>query len=167
MSDVDIESLGDLVDRVVYINRVAKVVKGGRNFSFTALVVVGNEHGWVGMGHGKAREVPEAIRKANEYARRNLFEIPLTGTTIPHDVIGHHGAGEVLLRPASTGTGVIAGGPVRAVVECAGIHDVLSKCLGTNNHLNVIHATMHALKSLRSPAQIAAKRGLTVEQLTA
>ncbi len=130
-------------------------------------MVVGNEHGWVGMGHGKAREVPEAIRKANEYARRNLFEIPLTGTTIPHDVIGHHGAGQVLLRPASAGTGVIAGGPVRAVVECAGIHDVLSKCLGSNNHLNVIHATMTALKALRSPAQIASKRGMSVEQLTA
>jgi small subunit ribosomal protein S5 len=160
------EKHGDLVDRVVYINRVAKVVKGGRNFSFTAVVVVGNEHGWVGMGYGKAREVPEAIRKATEYARRSLFEVPLTGTTIPHDVIGIHGAGEVLLRPASAGTGVIAGGPVRAVVECAGIHDVLSKCIGTNNPLNVIHATMNALKQLRSPAQVAAKRGMTVEAMT-
>jgi small subunit ribosomal protein S5 len=162
---VESENHGELVDRVVFINRVAKVVKGGRNFSFTAVVVVGNEHGWVGMGHGKAKEVPEAIRKANEYARRSLFEIPLTGTTIPHDIIGMHGAGRVLLRPAGPGTGVIAGGPVRAVVECAGIHDVLSKCIGTNNHLNVIHATINALKSLRSPEQVAQRRGMTVEQM--
>ncbi len=162
---VDIESLGDIVDRVVFINRVAKVVKGGRNFSFTALVVVGNERGWVGMGHGKAREVPEAIRKANEIARRDLFEVPLSGVTIPHDVVGEHGAGRVLLRSASPGTGVIAGGPVRAVVECAGIHDVLSKCIGTNNPLNVVHATMHALRSLRSPQSVAQRRGIPVEQL--
>jgi small subunit ribosomal protein S5 len=162
---VESENHGELVDRVVFINRVAKVVKGGRNFSFTAVVVVGNEHGWVGMGHGKAKEVPEAFRKANEYARRSLFEIPLTGTTIPHDIIGMHGAGRVLLRPAGPGTGVIAGGPVRAVVECAGIHDVLSKCIGTNNHLNVIHATINALKSLRSPEQVAQRRGMTVEQM--
>ena len=167
MSPTEVEGLGELVDRVVFINRVSKVVKGGRNFSFTAVVVVGNEHGWVGMGHGKAREVPEAIRKANEYARRNLFEIPLSGTTIPHEILGIHGAGRVLLRPASAGTGVIAGGPVRAVVECAGIHDVLTKCIGTNNHLNVIHATMDALQKLRSPEMVAARRGLTVEQLTA
>jgi small subunit ribosomal protein S5 len=163
---IDIESLGDLVDRVVFINRVAKVVKGGRNFSFTAIVVVGNEHGWVGVGHGKAKEVPEAIRKANEYARRNIFEVPLSGTTIPHEILGVHGAGQVLLRPAAPGTGVIAGGPVRAVVECAGIHDVLSKCIGTNNHLNVIHATMNALKSLRSPDQVALRRGLSVQEMT-
>jgi small subunit ribosomal protein S5 len=156
----DGEGNSDLVDRVVFINRVAKVVKGGRNFSFTAVVVVGDEHGKVGMGYGKAREVPEAIRKATDYARRNLFEVPLSGTTIPHDVIGNHGAGQVLLRPASAGTGVIAGGPVRAVVECAGIHDVLSKCIGTNNPLNVIHATMEALRQLRSPEQIAHKRGV-------
>lgn len=156
------EGNSDLVDRVVFINRVAKVVKGGRNFSFTAVVVVGDEHGKVGMGYGKAREVPEAIRKATDYARRNLFEVPLSGTTIPHDVIGNHGAGQVLLRPASAGTGVIAGGPVRAVVECAGIHDVLSKCIGTNNPLNVIHATMEALRQLRSPEQIAVKRGIDV-----
>lgn len=162
---VDIEALGDLVDRVVYINRVAKVVKGGRNFSFTALVVIGNENGWVGFGHGKAREVPEAISKANEIARRSLFEIPLVGATIPHDVIGTHGAGRVLLRPASPGTGVIAGGPVRAVVECAGIHDVLTKCIGTNNPLNVIHATVDALKSSRSPEQVARRRGMDVAQL--
>lgn len=162
---VDVESLGDLVDRVVFINRVAKVVKGGRNFSFTAIVVVGNEHGWVGVGHGKAKEVPEAIRKANEYARRNIFEVPLSGATIPHEIIGVHGAGQVLLRPAAAGTGVIAGGPVRAVVECAGIHDVLSKCIGTNNHLNVIHATMNALKSLRSPDQVALRRGMSLQEM--
>jgi small subunit ribosomal protein S5 len=165
MATVDIESLGDLVDRVVFINRVAKVVKGGRNFSFTAIVVVGNEHGWVGVGHGKAKEVPEAIRKANEYARRNIFEVPLSGATIPHEIIGMHGAGQVLLRPAAAGTGVIAGGPVRAVVECAGIHDVLSKCIGTNNHLNVIHATMNALKSLRSPDQVALRRGMSIQEM--
>jgi small subunit ribosomal protein S5 len=163
--DKEDDGAGDLVDRVVYINRVAKVVKGGRNFSFTAVVVVGDEHGKVGMGYGKAREVPEAIRKATDYARRNLFEVPLVGTTIPHEVLGFHGAGQVLLRPASPGTGVIAGGPVRAVVECAGIHDVLSKCIGTNNPLNVIHATMVALKQLRSREQIAVKRGMTLEAL--
>jgi small subunit ribosomal protein S5 len=129
--------------------------------------VVGNEHGWVGVGHGKAREVPEAIRKANEYARRNLFEVPLSGATIPHEVLGLHGPGRVLLRPASAGTGVIAGGPVRAVVECAGIHDVLSKCIGTNNHLNVIHATMNALKQLRSPDQVALRRGLPLAEMQA
>ena len=162
---VDIESLGDIVDRVVFLNRVAKVVKGGRNFSFTAMVVVGNERGWVGVGHGKAREVPEAIRKANEIARHNMFEIPLAGGTIPHDVVGDHGASRVLLRKASPGTGVIAGGAVRAVVECAGIHDVLSKSLGSGNPLNVVYATIAALKQLRSPEQVAYKRGLAVEQI--
>lgn len=163
---IDVESLGDLVDRVVHINRVAKVVKGGRRFAFSALVVVGNENGWVGAGYGKAREVPEAIRKANEIARKNLFHVPLAGASIPHDIIGHFGAGRVLLRPASAGTGVIAGGAVRAVVECAGIHDVLSKCLGTNNPLNVVHATITALQNLRDPQEIATRRGMTVAQLT-
>ncbi len=162
---IDVESLGELVDRVVDINRVAKVVKGGRRFAFSALVVVGNENGWVGFGYGKAREVPEAIRKANDIARRSMFQIPLQGTTIPHRVIGHFGAGEVLLVPASPGTGVIAGGSVRAVLECAGIHDVLSKCIGTNNPLNVIHATVTALQLLRSPEQIARRRGMTVSQM--
>jgi small subunit ribosomal protein S5 len=163
---IDVESLGDLVDRVVHINRVAKVVKGGRRFAFSALVVVGNENGWVGAGYGKAREVPEAIRKANEIARRNIFHVPLAGSSIPHEIIGHFGAGRVLLRPASAGTGVIAGGAVRAVVECAGIHDVLSKCLGTNNPINVVHATITALKELRDPSEIAQRRGMTVAQLT-
>ena len=163
---IDVESLGDLVDRVVHINRVAKVVKGGRRFAFSALVIVGNENGWVGAGYGKAREVPEAIRKANEIARRNIFHVPLAGSSIPHEIIGHFGAGRVLLRPASAGTGVIAGGPVRAVVECAGIHDVLSKCLGTNNPINVVHATITALKNLRDPQEIAQRRGMTVAQLT-
>ena len=163
---IDVESLGDLVDRVVHINRVAKVVKGGRRFAFSALVVVGNENGWVGAGYGKAREVPEAIRKANEIARKNLFHVPLQGASIPHEIIGHFGAGRVLLRPASAGTGVIAGGAVRAVVECAGIHDVLSKCLGTNNPLNVVHATITALQNLRDPQEIATRRGMTVAQLT-
>ncbi|MFV8749093.1 30S ribosomal protein S5 [Nannocystaceae bacterium ST9] len=162
---IDVESLGELVDRVVDINRVAKVVKGGRRFAFSALVVVGNENGWVGFGYGKAREVPEAIRKANDIARRSMFQIPLQGTTIPHRVTGHFGAGEVLLVPASPGTGVIAGGSVRAVLECAGIHDVLSKCIGTNNPLNVIHATVTALQALRSPEQIARRRGMTVSQM--
>jgi len=154
-----------LKERVIHINRVAKVVKGGRRFSFSALVVVGDESGHVGVGLGKANEVPEAIRKGNDQARKNMFKVPLVASSIPHDVFGHFGAGKVLLRPASAGTGVIAGGAVRAVVESAGIHDILTKCLGSSNPHNVVRATVSALKMLKAAENIAGKRDKSVDEV--
>ncbi len=153
------------LERVVTINRVSKVVKGGRRFSFTALVVVGDGNGVVGVGYGKAREVPLAISKGVEEAKRNFFRVPRVGLTIPHPVQGEAAAGVVLLRPAAAGTGVIAGGPVRAVLECAGIHDVLSKSLGSSNTINIVHATVAALKQLEEPRAVAARRGLEFDQV--
>jgi small subunit ribosomal protein S5 len=151
------------LERVVTINRVAKVVKGGRRFSFTALVVVGDGNGLVGVGYGKAKEVPAAIAKGVEEAKKHFFRVPRIAATIPHTVQGEAAAGVVLLKPASAGTGVIAGGPVRAVLECAGVGDVLSKSLGSSNPINMVHATVAALKGLSRPEEIAAKRGLPIE----
>jgi len=153
------------LERVVTINRVSKVVKGGRRFSFTALVVVGDGNGMVGVGYGKAREVPLAISKGVEEAKKNFFRVPRSAKTIPHPVQGEAAAGVVLLRPAAAGTGVIAGGPVRAVLECAGIHDVLSKSLGSSNTINIVHATVAALKQLEEPRAVAARRGLPFEDV--
>ncbi|MEU6038911.1 30S ribosomal protein S5 [Actinomadura sp. NPDC047616] len=153
------------IEKVVAINRVAKVVKGGRRFSFTALVIVGDGNGTVGVGYGKAKEVPAAIAKGVEEAKKHFFKVPRIQGTIPHLVQARDAAGEVLLRPASPGTGVIAGGPVRAVLECAGIHDVLSKSLGSDNAINIVHATIAGLKQLKRPEEIAAKRGLPIEDV--
>lgn len=155
----------NFIERVVTVNRVAKVVKGGRRFSFTALVVVGDGNGQVGVGYGKAKEVPQAISKAVEEAKRKFFKVPRIGGTIPHPVTGEDAAGVVLLRPASAGTGVIAGGAVRAVLEAAGIHDVLTKSLGSQNSLNIVHATIAALKMLERPEAVAARRGLPLEDV--
>ena len=154
-----------LEERVVQINRVAKVVKGGRRFSFTALVVVGDGDGTVGIGYGKAKEVPAAIAQGVEEAKKHFFKVPRIAASIPHPVQGEDAAGVVLLKPASAGTGVIAGGPVRAVLECAGIHDILSKSLGSDNAINVVHATIAALKMIQRPEEVAARRGLPLEDV--
>ena len=156
----------DLVEKLVAINRVAKVVKGGRQFGFTALTVVGDGKGRVGMGRGKAREVPAAIQKAMENARKNMISVSLRGSTLQYAMMARHGAAKVYMQPASEGTGIIAGGPMRAVFEVLGVHDVLAKCIGSPNPINVIRATVKGLAGMSSPAQIAAKRGLSVEQVT-
>jgi small subunit ribosomal protein S5 len=164
LQKIDASTL-DLKEKVVNIGRVTKVVKGGRNFRFAALVVIGDENGHVGVGSGKAAEIPNAIRKGIEDAKKNLIKVPITGTTIPHESIGVYGAGQVLLRPAPEGTGVIAGGPVRAVLELAGIHDINTKSIGSNNPTNMVRATMEGLSQLRTVEQIARLRGKTVEEI--
>lgn len=165
MSKLEQQQNEGLVEKLVKVNRVAKVVKGGRIFSFTALTVVGDGNGRVGFGRGKAREVPAAIQKALEAARRNMIQVELNGTTLQHPVTGQHGASRVYMQPASEGTGVIAGGAMRAVLEVAGVHNVLAKCYGSTNANNVVHATFKGLAAMTSPEQVAAKRGKTVEEI--
>ena len=165
MSRKNDKNQSEFEERVVTVNRVAKVVKGGRRFRFAAVVVVGDKKGRIGFGTGKALEVPEAIKKAIDNAKKNLVEVPIVGTTIPHEIIGHYGSGNVLLKPAAEGTGVISGGPVRAVLELAGVGDILTKSLGSNNPVNMIRATLNGLENLKTAEEVAKLRGKSVEEL--